>query len=559
MQQEKALALLKSGKNVFLTGSAGTGKTFVLNQYIRFLKERKIIVAVTASTGIAATHMNGMTIHSWSGIGIKESVTQRDLANMKTKKYLKTHLEKVKVLIIDEISMLHLNQLNAVDQVLRYFQDPLLSFGGVQVVLCGDFFQLPPIGSPGETSKEKFAFMSQAWVNASMSVCYLTEQYRQNDNDLNLILNEIRRGCISNENYDKLLKSSDNKLKSDVEPTKLYTHNVDVDRINKEHLSELSGVSKKYVAETKGNKLLTETLKKSVLAGEELTFKVGAKVMFVKNDKDKRYVNGSLGTVIGFNDEGIPSVKLLDGRTIYAAREDWSIMDDTGKTLANYNQIPLRLAWAITIHKCQGMTLDSAEIDLSKTFEMGQGYVAISRLKKLESLNLKGLNKTALEVDSLAYKADLRFQELSQDADNAFTLEELDLLSKTFIRDSGGLINKKEITKQKNKLKAKSEGKQPTYEVTLMHLKQEVSLEKIAEIRGLTLGTISGHLIKIRKDNPSVDLSYYRPKASLIKKVKLAYDKEPKNAPISLTSVHRRLGGTISYDDLKLAVAFMDN
>ena len=98
--------------------------------------------------------------------------------------------------------MLHLNQLNAVDQVLRYFQDPLLSFGGVQVVLCGDFFQLPPIGSPGETSKEKFAFMSQAWVNASMSVCYLTEQYRQNDNDLNLILNEIRRGCISNENYD---------------------------------------------------------------------------------------------------------------------------------------------------------------------------------------------------------------------------------------------------------------------------------------------------------------------------------------------------------------------
>lgn len=559
MQQEKALALLKSGKNVFLTGSAGTGKTFVLNQYIRFLKERKIIVAVTASTGIAATHMNGMTIHSWSGIGIKESVTQRDLANMKTKKYLKTHLEKVKVLIIDEISMLHLNQLNAVDQVLRYFQDPLLSFGGVQVVLCGDFFQLPPIGSPGETSKEKFAFMSQAWVNASMSVCYLTEQYRQNDNDLNLILNEIRRGCISNKNYDKLLKSSDNKLKSDVEPTKLYTHNVDVDRINKEHLSKLSGVSKKYVAETKGNKLLTETLKKSVLAGEELTFKVGAKVMFVKNDKDKRYVNGSLGTVIGFNDEGIPSVKLLDGRTIYAAKEDWSIMDDTGKTLANYNQIPLRLAWAITIHKCQGMTLDSAEIDLSKTFEMGQGYVALSRLKKLESLNLKGLNKTALEVDSLAYKADLRFQELSQDADNAFNLEELDLLSKKFIRNSGGLINKKEITKQKNKLKAKSVGKQPTYEVTLMHLKQQVSLEKIAEIRGLTLGTISGHLIKIRKDNPSVDLSYYRPKASLIKKVKLAYDKEPKNAPISLTSVHRRLGGTISYDDLKLAVAFMDN
>ena len=152
MQQEKALAILKSGKNAFLTGSAGTGKTYVLNQYISYLKERKITVAVTASTGIAATHMNGMTIHSWSGIGVKEFVSQADLVSMRSKKYLKTHLEKVTVLIIDEVSMLHLNQLNAVDAVLRYFQDPLNPFGGIQVVLCGDFFQLPPIGSQEETS-----------------------------------------------------------------------------------------------------------------------------------------------------------------------------------------------------------------------------------------------------------------------------------------------------------------------------------------------------------------------------------------------------------------------
>ena len=143
MQQEKALAILKSGKNTFLTGSAGTGKTFVLNQYISYLKERKITVAVTASTGIAATHMNGMTIHSWSGIGVKEFVSQADLVNMRSKKYLKTHLEKVTVLIIDEVSMLHLNQLNAVDAVLRYFQDPLHPFGGVQISSLWGFFSTP--------------------------------------------------------------------------------------------------------------------------------------------------------------------------------------------------------------------------------------------------------------------------------------------------------------------------------------------------------------------------------------------------------------------------------
>lgn len=559
MQQEKALAILKSGKNSFLTGSAGTGKTYVLNQYISYLKERKVAVAVTASTGIAATHMNGMTIHSWAGIGVKEFITQGNLVSMKSKKYLKTHLEKVKVLIIDEISMLHLNQLNAVDVVLRYFNDDLMPFGGVQVVLCGDFFQLPPIGKQGETSKEKFAFMSESWVKASMAVCYLTEQYRQSDNDLNLILNEIRTGKISKKSYSKLKKTAGNKLKAEDEPTKLYTHNYDVDRINAEHLSKLPGIPKSFTAKTSGNKKLVDTLKKSVLAGENLDFKIGAKVMFVKNDKEKRYVNGSLGTIIGFNEEGNPSVKLLDGKTIFTEKENWSIIDDGGKTLASYNQIPLRLAWAITVHKCQGMTLDAAEIDLSKTFEMGQGYVALSRLKKLENLELKGLNEMALRVDALAHKADVRFQELSADADNQFRLDELELIAKAFLRDNGGLIDKKEITKHKNKLKEKASAKQSTYEITLIHLKQSVSLKEIAEARGLSVGTIAGHLIKIVKDNPTENLNFYKPKAAVLKKVKAVYDEQPKSAPISLNAIYGKLGGAVSYDEIKLAVAFLQD
>jgi hypothetical protein len=558
MQQEKALSILKSGKNVFLTGSAGTGKTYVLNQYIEYLKERKVAVAITASTGIAATHMNGMTIHSWAGIGVKEHLTQSNLASMKYKKYLKDHLEKVKVLIIDEISMLHKNQLNLVDKVLQYFKGTMDPFGGVQVVLCGDFFQLPPIGNRGELSKDKFAFMAEAWVKSELSVCNLTEQYRQSDNDLNLILNEIRAGGLSEQSYKKLQSATLNKLEEDVDLTKLYTHNYDVDNINSEHLSKLSGQAKIFRAKTKGNKKLIETLKKSVLAGENLHFKIGAKVMFVKNDTEKRYVNGSLGKVLGFTDKGFPSVKLLNGKTITTEPESWTIQDDGGKTLASYNQVPLRLAWAITVHKCQGMTLDAAEIDLSKTFEMGQGYVALSRLKKLENLKLIGLNEMALRVDSLAFKADKRFKELSEEADRNCDYDELDIMAQVFIKNIGGLTSTSEIEKNKKKIVEKQQEKQSTYDRTLVFLKEKKPIIEIAEERGMTPGTIAGHVIKIRKDHPKEDLSFYEPKKTLMNKIRKAHDAQtPGENGVSLTAIFKDLDGKVSYDDIKLAIAFI--
>ena len=558
MLQEKALAILKSGKNVFLTGSAGTGKTFVLNQYITYLKERKVPVAITASTGIAATHMNGMTIHSWAGIGVKDHLTRANLVSMRSKKYLKDHLEKVKVLIIDEVSMLHKNQLNLVDTVLKYFKDNENPFGGIQVVLCGDFFQLPPIGNQGEMSKDKFAFMSEAWVKANLVVCYLTEQYRQNDNVLNQILNEVRSGEMTEKSFKTLQQTQINNLDDEKELTQLFTHNYDVDQINKQYLLQLTGTTKRYIAKTKGNKKLVDTLKNAVLASEELEFKIGAKVMFVKNDAEKRYVNGSMGEIVGYSDKGYPRVKLLDGRIITSAPEDWSIQDDNGKTLASYHQIPLRLAWAITVHKSQGMTLDAAVIDLSKTFEKGQGYVALSRLKNLECLKLLGLNEMALRVDQLARKADRRFQELSSDADNTFKIDDLVMEAPLFIKKCGGLTNPKEITKNKNRIKEKANKKLSTYEVTLIHLKTKKSLDEIAELRGLSRGTIAGHLIKIRKDHPKEDLSFYAPDDTILEKVKKVYDQQPKSAPISLNAIFKGLNGEISYDDIKLAIAFLE-
>lgn len=557
MHQEKALALLKSGKNVFLTGSAGTGKTYVLNQYISYLKERKIPVAITASTGIAATHMNGMTIHSWAGFGIKNKLTKANLVTMRTKKYLKKHLEESMILIIDEISMLHKNQLDMVDEVLRFFKEDDRAFGGIQIVLCGDFFQLPPIGRYDEKSKDKFSFMSEAWLYAHLNVCYLTEQYRQEgDNVLNSILNEIRSTTISHQSIEWLKKAETNLLEKEEVPTKLYTHNADVDQINLSELEKLPGHAKKFKASTKGNQKLVETLKKSVLAQENLELKADAKVMFVRNNPEQGYVNGTMGKVMEFSEEGYPIVKTIHRKKITVKQETWGVHDDHGKVLARLDQIPLRLAWAITVHKCQGMTLDAALIDLSKTFERGQGYVALSRLKRIENLQLCGFNEMALKVDGLAHKADLRFQELSDlvDAENDF--KTLEVAAMAFVRGCGGLTNPEEIKKQSKKIKEKKTKKKSTFEITLGYLKQKMPLEEIADERGLSYGTIAGHLIRLRKDHPNEDLDYYRPDSKLLEKVSEAR-KKLRGDTSSLKPLYAKLNGKVAYDEIKLALAFL--
>ncbi|MFS4454729.1 helix-turn-helix domain-containing protein [Maribacter sp. 2304DJ31-5] len=556
MRQDKALALLKSGKNVFLTGSAGTGKTYVLNQYISYLKERKVPVAITASTGIAATHMNGMTIHSWAGFGIKNQLTRANLVTMRTKKYLKKHLEESMILIIDEISMLHRNQLNMVDEVLRFFKDDDRAFGGVQIVLCGDFFQLPPIGYPNEKSRDKFAFMGEAWLNARLHVCYLTEQYRQESDDvLNGILNEIRSANISQRSIDFLKEANTNFLDQET-PTRLFTHNMDVDQINSSEQEKLPGRPRKYKASTKGNQKLVETLKKSVLAQEHLELKENARIMFVRNNPEQGYVNGTMGTVIDFTDEGYPIIKTTHGKRITVKQEIWGIYDDYGKVLASFEQIPLRLAWAITVHKCQGMTLDAATIDLSKTFERGQGYVALSRLKNIENLRLSGFNEMALHVDGLAHKADIRFQELSEMVDMENDFKTLEMESLAFIKQCGGLTDPEEIKKQSKKIKEKSTEKKSTYEITLGYLKQKIPLEVIAEERGLSIGTIAGHLIRLRKERPKENLDFYRPDDHLLEKITEAR-KKVKNDAVGLKPIYEALEGKVDYGDIKLALAFL--
>jgi len=395
MTQAEALDILKLGHNVFLTGPAGSGKTHLLNKYINFLKDNYVDVGITASTGIAATHMGGTTIHSWTGMGIKDSVNKGDLEELKSRKYLRDRFERTQVLVIDEVSMLNHFRLDLIDEICRYMKNVDKPFGGMQVILCGDFFQLPPIARFGEPAA-LFAYESEIWKKANFKICYLEEQHRQTDQNFLKVLNEIRKNNLSDDGLKYLKDRQNKKTFQGVEPTRLHTHNIDVDLINQKELEKLSSQQREYQMESKGRQPLVESLKKSCLAPENLKLKVGAKVMFVKNNFEEGYVNGTLGKVVAFDCDG-PVVQIKNGRNIHVKPVSWMIEED-GKPKATIGQYPLRLAWAITVHKSQGMSLDAIEVDLSKSFERGMGYVALSRVRSLDGLTLLGLNDMAVQV-----------------------------------------------------------------------------------------------------------------------------------------------------------------
>ncbi len=410
---------MESGASVLLTGAAGTGKTYVLNKFIRRAKRAGKSVAVTATTGLAATHLNGTTIHSWSGIGVHDSLDK--YAAAKLGKGRQDLIRKAEILVIDEISMLHDFRLDMVDQILRLTRDNDEPFGGVQVVLCGDFFQLPPVNR-SDGRQGSFVVASDAWTGGAFAVCYLEKQYRQEgDRGYTDILNGIRAGFLTRSQLDLLRSRTEAAEDPFAARTRLLTVNVDVDNVNNAQLDELEGEVYEYEMETHGGKKYVEQLQRSCLAPQTLRLKKGAAVMCIKNAPDRKYVNGSLGTVIDFEDKtDLPVVELTNGRTITVKPETWELMDGD-KRRAQLMQLPLRLAWAITVHKSQGMTLDAARIDLSRAFVEGMGYVALSRVRSLKHLILDGLNGMALRVSPLAKQidADLRARSAQALGDHA--------------------------------------------------------------------------------------------------------------------------------------------
>lgn len=408
MDQDVALEVMLSGESVLLTGPAGAGKTYVLNRFITLAKNDGKHVSVTATTGLAATHIGGNTIHSWSGIGIHDNLPNDFGKHMA--KGRREIIEKTDILIIDEISMLHDYRLDMIDDVCRQVRKKDEPFGGIQVVLSGDFFQLPPVNR-GDSRAGSFVVNSAAWQELEPTVCYLAEQHRQDDEVLLEILNALRSGDIRRRHAEGLLERVGVEPSKGTVLTELHTVNVDVDKINETRLDELDGDEVFYTQTHTGAANYVESLQRSVLAPSVLRLKQGALVMAVKNSLDRKYANGSLGRVIDFDPvTEYPVVEFLNGRTVSMVPDTWELRDGDKKR-ASISQIPLRLAWAITVHKSQGMTLDAARIDLRKAFVEGMGYVALSRVKNLSNLYLTGINQMALRASEEARQIDVTLQE----------------------------------------------------------------------------------------------------------------------------------------------------
>jgi ATP-dependent DNA helicase PIF1 len=498
MTQERALDILKTGANAFLTGEPGAGKTHVINQYIAWLEAAGLKVAVTASTGIAATHIGGMTIHSWSGLGIRDQLTPYDLDQIGSNEKVVKRAKAAHALVIDEISMLDGKVLDMVDQVLRTVRQSTEAFGGVQVIVVGDFFQLPPVTRNGDMMR--YAFESRAWENTKPLVCYITEQHRQEDEMLLGLLGSIRRNQIEEDHYTLLQEQTEISYEH-LEPTRLYTHNADVDAVNNTKLAELPSPPRTFKMTGAGRKPLVEGLMKNCISPEFLILKEDAMVMCTKNNFEAGYVNGTLARITRF-EEGYPVIETLEGESILIKPTTWEIVEDK-KVLASIEQLPLRLAWAITVHKSQGMSLDAAEIDLSKAFVYGQGYVALSRVRSLAGLKVLGMHPNALQVDPKIVQQDKRFHEQSEAAEEAFeAMEEKEVLEmhERFLIAHGGKVPSATEVLVGKKSSYERVQKESTFAMTKMFLREGKSIAAIVKERGMVESTIWGHIERLAQD-----------------------------------------------------------
>lgn len=388
-KQENVIQSILNGDTIFLTGSPGTGKSFVLQVIIPQLLHKN--VGITATTGCAAINVGGTTIHSFFKLKPDTNVLKHIAKLISTKCDTYKKIRDLELLIIDEVSMLDSVLCNTISNILKACKNTDKVFGGIQMIFVGDFFQLPPVTN-------NFCFLSSSWIALNPKIIELTELIRQTDDKLfQLILAKLRFGKLTQQIYDILIKNKEITF-TDIKPTKLYPNNVDVDKINQKEIKKLLvNEPKSSIFTAYFTKDVNDNLKQKL---DEYTIFlcVGSQVMITRNISiENELVNGTRGVVVDINKSSC-FVKTLNGLIHEINYYPQEYKNNYIKNLT-IMFMPIKLAYALTIHKSQGSTIDYLEIDLgSKIFEYGQGYTALSRGKKLENIKIINLHRDSFKV-----------------------------------------------------------------------------------------------------------------------------------------------------------------
>jgi len=388
-EQERALTSFKAGKSIFLTGPAGTGKSVTLGKIKEYCLNTNKKFGITATTGTAAFLLGGKTLHSFLGIGLAKESAEEIFKYVRYKlPHVATRLRECEVLIIDEISMLDAELFDKISEYLKYLRKNNKPFGGLQLVLTGDFCQLEPVSGD-------YCFKASEWKDLKLKNIYLHKLIRQ-DGDVKFqnILSKLRYGKCSVKTFE-LLSSLTSKEFGDIKPTILYPRNFDVDKINKlesDKLIEAGAKKQEYLLEfpKSKNKEKTQKWVKSLDIPDSVIFCVGDQVVVTANiDQDEGIVNGTRGVVLDVKARNV-LIKRINGEQVFIKYHTSTNAEDSNMSVS---YMPLKLAYALSIHKSQGMTLDAIEIDIgSKIFAAGQAYTAISRAKSLDSIKVKSIS-----------------------------------------------------------------------------------------------------------------------------------------------------------------------
>ena len=415
-KQQEAYDLIISGYNIFITGAGGVGKSAIIKLVSEYFKSLNKKIGITSTTGISAILIGGSTLHSFLGIGLGNDSTESIITYILKNPTIRKRWLELEVLIIDEISMLSPELFDKLELIARTIRCSSKCFGGIQIILSGDFCQLPCIS---KNNNIIFCFKAQTWDKCIYKTIYFDKVIRQEDIKFQNCLNNIRVGILTDDDINILKSRVGVKLINDnnILPTKLFPLNKSVEDINNIELDKLAANNVDFyeynsqyelLSNSKNKNNIIDRIKKNFLVPEILQICIGAQVMLLINlDISSGCVNGSRGVVVDFKND-LPVVKFLNGVTCIIDYHTWTIEENNVKIMY-INQIPLKVAYAISIHKGQGSTIDYAEIDLYHIFEYGQAYVALSRVKTLEGLSIinMDLSKFKAHPEAIEYYSKL--------------------------------------------------------------------------------------------------------------------------------------------------------